>query len=129
MSRHGFSGLSVHTPAARSWPYAIPIFFSASFFSSLRPSLQLTVLPSKPRTCPSSIFSYKKSGISGTPSSCMRNSSIPVPSSSLSAWIKYRPSVQSPAISCPTTNVPLDPVKPEKYSLVLKYSSTYSELW
>ncbi len=125
----GNAGLSVQIFSDRSFSYTTLMCLSSSFSSYSFPAWTEITLPSNPRVWPSCIFFSRNSVIVGTPSSRMRNRVTPVPSSSCSAWIKYLPSVQSPAPSCHTSSVPLEPVNPQKYSLTLKKALTYSELW
>ena len=102
------------------------MFFSESFFSSEIPSSAAITLPSNPSFPPDGMLSERNSSVVGTPGSPILKSLIPEPSSWWSACMKYLPSVQRPASSFVITTVPAEPVNPDMYALVLKYSPTYS---
>ena len=121
------AGLSVQISSTRSLSYLIVAFFFSMAALILLPSAELITLPSKPSTPFSGMLSSMYFDIVGTPSSPIRISSIVLPESSLSAWIKYLPSVQRAALSFPTKRLPAEPVKPDIYFLTPKCSPAYSD--
>ena len=66
------------------------------------------------------IYKGEFCAIVGTSGSPILNRVTGVPSNCCAAWIKYLPSVQSPAISGMMTAVPAEPVNPVIYFLHLK---------
>ena len=97
-----------------SFPDSSSMPFAASLRFHSRAPRNDTVRPSNPTVSPGFRFVSRYDRIDGVFSCPMRIRSIPEPSSSFSAWMKYRPSVQSAALSASTTRVPALPVNPEK---------------